>query len=114
MKNGSHSQQLKWSMGTLKKGGRLISQHRNTLTSSRTPFGTNDTKTCNQETKISMYKIYLKPFQAINVAQCPSSLKSPHIDFNPRLILTRILTLVTTFAICENTETFLLATDQCL
>ena len=28
MKSGSHSQQLKWSMGALKKGGRLISRHR--------------------------------------------------------------------------------------
>ena len=28
MKSGSHSQQLKWSMGAQEKGGQLISRHR--------------------------------------------------------------------------------------
>ena len=69
------------------------------------------------KTKISMHKIYPKPFQAMNVAQCPSSLKTPLIDFSDGLILTGILTSVTTFAIYENTGTFFVgwtASDQYL
>ena len=56
-----------------------------------------------------MHKIYPKPFQAMNVAQCPSSLKTPLIDFSDGLILSGILTSVTTFAIYENTGIFLSA-----
>ena len=64
-----------------------------------------------------MHKIYPKPFQAMNVAQCPSSLKTPLIDFSDGLILTGILTSVTTFAIYENTGFFFVgwtASDQYL
>ena len=53
-----------------------------------------------------MHKIYPKPFQAMNVAQCPSSLKTPLVDFSEVLILSGILTSVTNFAIYENTGTF--------
>ena len=56
-----------------------------------------------------MHKVYPKPFQVMNVVQWPSPMETSVIDFSEGLVLTGVLPLVTTFAIYENTGTFLLA-----